>query len=264
MATPVGEYKPQVALVTGAAQGIGRSIAVRLAQDGYDVAINDWGQQQIPKLDELAAEIKALGRKVAVVVADVTDDSSVKNMVKMAVDELGGLDIAIANAGVGLIAPVLDMTVEQFDRVINVNLRGVFLTYKYTGLQMVKQNRGGRILGASSALGKKGNEAVSAYSSSKFAIRGLTQCFSQEMAPHNITVNAYCPGVIHTSMTASSSDAQFGGGHGAALKHLLGFGNGPSAGPEVVASIVSYLVKPEAYFISGQSIAVAGGAFTMD
>lgn len=264
MSTQAEQYQPRVALVTGAAQGIGRSIALRLAQDGYDVAINDWGLEQMSKLETLAQEIRAMGRNAAVVIGDVGVEGDVKAMVSNTVKELGSLDIAVANAGIAFGTPLLETTTEDFDRIMNINVRGVFLTYKYAALKMVKQGRGGRIIGASSVLGKKGNSKLSAYCATKFAVRGLTQSFAQEMAPHNITVNAYSPGVITTPMTASAQDASFGGGHGESLKHLMGFGGGPSAGPDVISSLVSYLVKPEAYFITGQSWAVAGGAFVMD
>ncbi|EPS95067.1 NAD-binding protein [Fomitopsis schrenkii] len=135
------------------------------------------------------------------------------------------------------------------------------LCYKYAARQMIKQGGGGRILGAASILGKHGGPVAASYVASKFAVRGLTQCLALELAPHHITVNTYAPGVILTPMTDMGAlDESKGGGHGTATKWVCGMPpDGPDAGPEVVSSLVSYLVKPEAYFITGQSITMDGG-----
>ncbi|PCH44090.1 NAD(P)-binding protein [Wolfiporia cocos MD-104 SS10] len=210
---------PRVAIVTGAAQGIGRDIAIRLADDGLDVAVNDIptkGEQ----LQELVAEIRLKNRRAMAVLADVSSEDEVIAMIARVVDELGGVDM-VANVGVLLVKPLLDTSVDEWERTISINVRGTMLCYKYAAKQMIKQGRGGRIIG---------NAMFSAYSTSKFGIRGLTQ--SHEFAPYNITVNAYAPGIINTAM-----------------------GNCP----EVISSLVSYLAKPEAHFITGQTIMVNGG-----
>jgi len=165
----------------------------------------------------------------------------------------------IANAGIAFNGLMVDMTVENWDRMMAVNLRGVMLCYKYAARQMIKQGRGGRIIGASSLFGKQGPRLFSAYAASKFAVRGLTQSSAQELAEHSITVNAYVPGIILTPMTAVGTDENFNGQHGDTIANVLGNLNSPRAGPDVVASLVSYLVKPEAHFITGQSISVSGG-----
>ncbi|KAJ6564649.1 hypothetical protein B0H19DRAFT_942453 [Mycena capillaripes] len=202
-----------VALVTGAAQGIGKSIALRLAEDGYDVAVNDISSNS-EKLDVVVAEIQAKGRKGAKCVADVSQDEQVKGMVEQVVEELGGLDAMIANAGV--VGKLVPITEHEWDGVMNINGRGPFLCYKYAGIQMVKQGRGGRIIGASSFAGKQGTDLTfgdikliglvgqasgTAYSASKFAVRGLTQAAAMEFGAHGITVNAYAPGAIDTPMS---------------------------------------------------------------
>lgn len=251
-------FVPRVAVVTGAAQGIGRVVALRLAADGLDIALNDM-QAKTAELDEVVGEIQALGRRAIAIPANVSIDEEVQRIVEKTVAELGGIDVFIANAGVSNRSAVVDIPVETWDRVISINLRGTMLCYKYAAQQMIKQRRGGRIIGASSGHGKRGSKFLSAYSATKFAIRGLTQSTSQELAEHNITVNSYAPGIILTPLTKSDADKQFGGHHGDALAALLELPNCPRAGPDVVASIVSYLVKPEAYFISGQSISLNGG-----
>ncbi|OCH91287.1 NAD(P)-binding protein [Obba rivulosa] len=259
---PLESYAPRVALVTGAGQGIGRAIALRLASEGIDLALND-----IPRnaevLDELAKELREKGRRVVPLIADVSVEEDVKAMVEKTVEELGELNVMIANAGIAHVAPVVETTVEAWERVFAVNVRGTMLCYKYAAAQMIKQGHGGRIIGASSVMGKKGCPMVSAYCSSKFAVRGLTQSLACELAQHNITVNAYAPGVILTAMTNNPRDLDKGEGkHGDSTKSLLGLPpSAPDAEPEVIASIVSYLVKPETYFITGQAISVDGGVY---
>ncbi|KAL6303212.1 NAD-binding protein [Sparassis latifolia] len=238
------EFNPRVAIVTGAGQGIGRAIALRLADDGLDIAVNDIASNSV-KLDEVVGEIQAKGRRAIPLIADVSVEAEVKTMVEKAVEELGGFDVMIANAGVGGGAkPLTEMSTETWDMVMSVNLRGTMLCYKFAAQHMIKQGRGGRIIGASSVLGKKGVAKTSAYSTTKFAIRGLTQCLAQELQPYNITVNAYAPGLILTQLSTFAFSR-----------------NGPEATPEVVASVVSYLIKPEAHFITGQSLSVNGGIY---
>ncbi|EMD36457.1 hypothetical protein CERSUDRAFT_115474 [Gelatoporia subvermispora B] len=250
---------PRIAIVTGAAQGLGLAIALRLADDGYDVAVNDLAVKS-EALQEVVSQIQAKGRRSMPAIADVSVEDEVRDMVSRVVGELGGLDVMVANAGVLSSGnTVIETTTQEWDNVMSVNLRGVMLSYKYAAMQMIKQGRGGRIVGASSAAGKRGFGNSSAYTSSKFAIRGLTQSFALELRPHNITVNAYAPGLIATVMLDHPDDAA-NGGRGSTMKKLLGLPpTHPHAEPETIASIVSYLAKPEAHFITGQSISVDGG-----
>ncbi|KAJ3477940.1 hypothetical protein NLI96_g10115 [Meripilus lineatus] len=262
MATSVPHtaYSPRVAIITGAAQGIGRETALRLAEDGLDVALNDI-PSKTKALQGLVDEIKAKGRNSIFIVGDVSSEEDVKNIVSTTAEKLGSVDVMVANAGIGAAAELLEMEVAEFDRVIAINVRGVMLSYKYAAEQMVKQGRGGRIIGASSVLGKQGGPGFTAYSASKFAVRGMTQAAAKELAPHAITVNAYAPGVIKTDMINHPQDNELGG-PGGVLKWRLGLQpDAPDADPSVIASIVSYLVKPEAYFITGQAIPVTGGVY---
>jgi len=248
--------QPRVAVVTGAARGIGKSIALRLADDGLDVAVNDLHDQK-ELLEGVVEDIQKKGRQAVAVCGDVSEEQDVKALIDKAVEKLGGVDVMVANAGIGSFESILDSTVENWDRIMRINTRGPMLAYKYAAKQMVKQGRGGRIIGASSICGKKGAVNLAAYSASKFAVRGLTQSAARELAEHGITVNAYAPGVIRTQMTASAADGDKG--HGSALLNILGAPNARSAEPDVVSSLVSYLVKPEAHFITGQTITTDGG-----
>ncbi|KAJ7850626.1 NAD-binding protein [Mycena olivaceomarginata] len=250
-----------IAFVTGAAQGIGRGIALRLAEDGFDVAVNDIPGNSA-KLDTVVAEIKQKGRESSAHLADVSEDENVKSMIEEVVKKHGGLDVMVANAGVPgpYRVQLTEVSVEQWDQVMNVNARGCFLCYKYAGLQMIKQGRGGRIIGASSIAGKKGFPLQGPYSASKFAIRGLTQAAASELGAHGITVNAYSPGAVETAMlTGATTNPQ----HAAALINkfkemsplkLVGT-------PEDIANLVSFLASKESQFITGQSISINGGLF---
>ncbi|KAG8777555.1 hypothetical protein FRC12_000318 [Ceratobasidium sp. 428] len=191
----------KVAIVTGAAQGIGRSISLRLAADGVDVAVNDLPQKQ-EALGQLVKEIEALGRRTIQVIADVSKETEVRDMVNKVVETLGGLDIMVANAGVIIKAePILELSEDVFDETMAINCKGVLYCYKAAAAQMIKQGRGGRIIGASSIFGLKGTSGNISYALSKFGVRAITQTAALEWGQHNITVNAYAPGLINTEMS---------------------------------------------------------------
>ncbi|KAF9458936.1 hypothetical protein BDZ94DRAFT_1070425 [Collybia nuda] len=247
----------RVALVTGGAQGIGRAIALQLASDGLDVAVNDIPSKSA-SLDSVVDEIKSLGRKAVALPSDVRKEEEVKNMVDKTVGELGRLDVMVANAGVPHVSSFMEADLDAWEALFSVNIRGVILCYKYAAKQMVKQGSGGRIIGASSICGLKGFANVGAYCASKAAVRSLTQTAALELAEHGITVNAYAPGVIETAMTTHESDAALGGAT-AATKLLLNIPNSKTAQPEVVAGLVSYIASPGSHFVTGQIISVDGG-----
>ncbi|TFY69562.1 hypothetical protein EVJ58_g355 [Rhodofomes roseus] len=202
-------YLSRVSIVTGASKGIGRDIALRLADDGLDVTINSRGGRD---LEEVAKEIRAKGRKALCYVGDVADETAVRGMVERTVETFGRLDVMVANAGAPVLDKLVELAVEDWDRCIAINLRSVMLCYKYAAVQMVNQGEGGRIIGGPQVCG---------YSASKFAIRGLTQCLAIELAAHKLTVNTYTPGVILTPMTdVGPLDKLYGGTHGAYTKHV--------------------------------------------
>ncbi|KAJ7139437.1 NAD-P-binding protein [Mycena epipterygia] len=253
----------KVVIVTGAAQGIGRGVALRLAEDGFDVAVNDLASQR-PALDLLVAEIQSKSRRSLAVVADVSVEDDVKAMIARVVDVLGSVDVMVANAGIAFSNTLLTTSCEEWDRTQAVNTRGVFLCYKYAALQMVSQGKGGRIIGACSMAGKRGNAMSIAYSTSKFAIRGLTQTL--ELGKLGITVNAYAPGPIDTPMTQTSVkimteqiEKQTGGPVDVNAM-LVGMTTvGRMGTTQDVASVVSFLASPHSDFITGQTISVDGG-----
>ncbi|ETW75224.1 hypothetical protein HETIRDRAFT_108168 [Heterobasidion irregulare TC 32-1] len=254
-----------VALVTGAARGIGRSVALRLASDGFDVVINDI-PANLDSLKVVASLIESTGRRARYIVADVSQETEVEKMVSEAVQNLGGLDVMVANAGIVLMKSFIETTADELDRILAVNIRGTFLCYKYAAKQMIVQ-------GACSGAGKKGQVTLAAYSASKFGIRSLTQTAALELGKHGITVNAYAPGPIKTQMCPSlarydprepklmgaspqmtiskSSSADLPLNKAAAL--------GKVGVPDDIAAVASFLASKEAHLITGQCINVDGG-----
>ena len=211
------ELEGKCAVVTGAARGLGRAMALALAAEGVNVAVADIGGKgknapgyELAGQDELettAVEIADIGVKSAAIRADVTDSAQVSDMVEQTIKRLGGLHILINNAGIIVAAPVLAMEESQWDAVMNVNLKGVFLCCKAVAAHMIDQ-RLGRIINISSVAGKRGHGGVSAYGASKAGVISLTQCLAEELGPFNITVNAICPGYLETAMwTGCLTDA---------------------------------------------------------
>ncbi|KAF8993614.1 hypothetical protein BDQ17DRAFT_1545961 [Cyathus striatus] len=223
---------PPVAVVTGASRGIGRAIALRLAQDGFNIHITATNSE---RLKDVKRSIEDLGKKCSIYVGDVSKEEVVKALIESAVDELGSVDVMVANAGICGLASITDMPVDDMDRHYEVNTRGTFLSYKYAAQQMIKQGRGGRIIGASSIAGKQGHPYLSGYVASKFAIRGLTQSAATEFGKYGITVNAYAPGAVETDMTKT-------------LRDITG------------DQTPDYAANPSG-FITGQSISINGGFF---
>ncbi|KAG8685406.1 hypothetical protein FRC09_014762, partial [Ceratobasidium sp. 395] len=236
----------RIAIVTGAAQGIGRAIALRFAADGVDVAVNDIPQKENLLL-ELVKEIELTGRKSIAIPGDVSKESEVKEMVTKTVDELGGLDIMVANAGIYEWYSILDIPEESFDKVMGVNCKGALFCYRAAAAQMIKQGRGGRIIGASSVYGHRAQGNIVSYVASKFAIRAITQTAAIEWGQHNITVNSYAPAFIDTPM-AHSVDDKVGAGTVQAIMQSACF---PRLGTsEEVASMVSFLASEGASYVT--------------
>jgi meso-butanediol dehydrogenase/(S,S)-butanediol dehydrogenase/diacetyl reductase len=250
------------AIVTGAARGIGRAIALRLAQDGFAVTVSDLESAQDAALG--VVEDVARGDGTArYAVADVSLRGDVEAAVTGHVQAYRGLDVMVANAGIAITAPLVETTLEQWRHTMEVNLTGVFHCYQAAAKQMIGQGQGGRLIGAASVAAHRGGIWQGAYSASKFGIRGLTQSVAQELAPHGITANVYSPGVVHTPMWESIDEEmtrRTGQPTGMAVQAMTqAIALGRLETPTDVAGVVSFLASPDAAYITGQSIVVDGG-----
>ncbi|KAH9949652.1 NAD-binding protein [Amylocystis lapponica] len=262
MASASPKAPARVAIVTGSIQGLGLAIALRLADDGLDIAVNDL-KSKGAEMQAVVSQIENKGRRAIAVGADISSEKEVQDLIATVVEKLGGVDVIVANAGIVFQKTMLETSTEEWDRMMAVNVRGVMLCYKYAALQMIKQGRGGRIIGASSIAGKRGLKTLSAYSAAKFAVRGLTQSAAQELAKHKITVNGYAPGFIITPMSTGlmTEDKHAG----ADFKKQVGVDpDCPDATPDVISSAVSYLASPEAYFVNGQTLVIDGAGTYLD
>lgn len=237
------------ALVTGGNRGIGKAIALRLAQAGADIMINYVGSEDEAKAT--VAEIEALGVKAACCYADVSDGSQVEQLFATMVQELGGVDILVNNAGITRDALLLRLSEADFDAVLATNLRGAFLCMKQASKLMMKQ-RFGRIINISSVVALRGNAGQVNYAASKAGIIGMTKSLAKELASRKVTVNALAPGFIETAMTADLPEA-------ARSKMLESIPAGRMGQPEDVAAAALFLASKEAAYITGQVLRVDGG-----
>ena len=250
----------RVAIVTGAGRGIGKAIALRLAKDGLDVVVND---VNAINLERVAKEIKEMGCKCLSIVADVSNKDQVYSMVDQVVSEFGRLDVMVANAGITFVKPFIEVTVEEWDNIFNINSKGVFLCDQAAAKQMIKQ-KSGKIINCSSIAGVQGTtNLLSIYSGTKFAVRGFSQVLSRELAEYGITVNVYCPGVVDTEMWGEADEVMtkyMGIPKGGAFKHYSqGIPLGRPEVPADVAGAVSFLASHDSDYMTGQTIVVDGG-----
>jgi len=238
----------QVALVTGGARGIGREIARLFAQHGADVALFDVNAEP---LGQTAAELRALGRRAEGFVVDVTDGKQVDDGVAKVLDKRGRIDILINNAGVTQDGLLIRMDDAQWDRVLDINLKGTFLCTRAAARQMLKQRRG-RIVNIASIVGIIGNPGQANYAASKAGIIGLTKAVAKELASRGITCNAIAPGFIKTEMTDALPEP-------ARQRLLEAIPMGALGEPLDVARAALFLVSDAARYITGHVLVVDGG-----
>ncbi|MDO6442677.1 MULTISPECIES: acetoin reductase [unclassified Marinobacter] len=250
----------KVALVTGAGQGIGRAIALRLARDGADIAVVDLNDEN---MQAVADEVRALGRKATIFKADVSKRDEVYAAIDHAEKELGGFDIIVNNAGIANIQSIANVTPEEVDKIFKVNVEGVLWGTQAAAAKFKQHGTKGKIINASSIAGHEGFPLLSIYSATKFAVRALTQASAKEFASDGITVNAYCPGVVGTDMwveidkrMAEITGAKIGESYD---KFVGGIALGRAQTPEDVAAFVSFLAGPDADYMTGQAPLIDGG-----
>ena len=251
-----------VAVVTGSARGIGQGIAQRLGADGHQVIVADLPSMQ-DGVNETVAAIEKAGGKATGAEVDVTDEESLSRLVEVAVDAGGKLDVFVANAGIAQVEPLIDYSKADFEKIVDVNLTGVFLSYRAAAKQMIEQGNGGKIIGAASIVAFRPFALLSPYSAAKWAVRGLTQGAAMEWAKHGITVNAYGPGIVGTAMWDLIDEklaAEEGLAKGEAIKKYAGdILMGRVSVPEDVANLVSFLASEDSDYITGQTMLVDGG-----
>ncbi|KAE9373362.1 acetoin dehydrogenase-like protein [Stipitochalara longipes BDJ] len=257
------DYGKRHVIVTGSSRGIGKAIAIRLAEDGFDVCINDIPANQAG-IDETVKEIRALGRQSYGHAADVSKLSEVEGLIEASVQHLGPLNVMIANAGIAQVKALLDLTEDDVRRMFEVNVFGVFNCYSAAAKQLIKQGTGGKLVGCASIVAFKPFAMLSHYSASKWAVRGFTQAFAMEMAEHKITVNGYAPGIVGTAMW-DLIDEELGKKKGlekgeTIKKYVTDLtALGRTSVPEDVAKTVSYLASPDSDFMTGQTLIIDGG-----
>jgi 3-oxoacyl-[acyl-carrier protein] reductase len=241
----------KTALVTGASRGIGRAIAIVLAEAGADVAVNYAGSEKAA--EEVVRQIEALGRRAFKIQADVASSAQVDEMVKQVLDRFGRLDILVNNAGITRDNLIMRMKEEEFDQVINTNLKGVFNCIKAVTRPMMKQ-RSGRIINISSVVGVLGNPGQANYVAAKAGVIGLTKASARELASRGITVNAVAPGFIETDMTDKLSEET----RQQLMQQIPLARLGQT---EDIARVVRFLASDDAAYMTGQTLHVDGGMY---
>ena len=239
----------RAALVTGGGRGIGRAICLALAAQGYNVAVNYAASSAAA--EQTAADCRAYGVEAVALQADVTDPAACQTLVDTAAKTFGRLDVLVNNAGVTADKLILRMQPEDFDKVINANLKGAFFCCKAACKLMMRQ-RYGRIVNISSVVGLHGNAGQANYAASKAGLIGLTKSLAKEFAARGVTVNAVAPGFIGTDMTNAMTDA-------AKQAAVASIPAGRIGAPEDVANAVAFLAGENAAYITGQVLCVDGG-----
>ncbi|MCH4170690.1 MAG: acetoin reductase [Lactobacillus sp.] len=249
----------KTAIITGSGQGIGRGIALQLAEDGFNIVVADLNADTAAST---AAEIKALGVDSLPLVADVSDAAAFKAMVDEAHEHFPTIDVLVNNAGIAQVGTLEETSAADFDKIFKINVNSVFYGLKAVAPIMRAQG-GGKIINAASIAAHQGIELLGPYSATKFAIRGLTQAAAQELAKDHITVNAYAPGIVLTPMwdlidkrMSEIHDVPIGD---SLQKFIDGIALGRGETPQDVAGLVSFLASEKANYITGQTMIVDGG-----
>ena len=242
----MGESK--VAIVTGSARGIGKAIAMKFAKDGYDVVISDILQDVA---EQTAKEIEELGQKALVVVADVSKAEDAERLINETVNAFGRLDVLVNNAGITRDNLAIRMKENEWDMVLNINLKGTFLCSQAAAKFMMKK-RTGRIVNIASVSGILGTAGQANYASSKAGVIALTKALARELGPRNITVNAVAPGYIITEMTEKLPDK-------VKEEYLSQIPLKRGGTPEDVANVVAFLASDAASYVTGTTLIVSGG-----
>jgi 3-oxoacyl-[acyl-carrier protein] reductase len=245
----MGKFDGKVAIVTGGSRGIGRAIALELGAQGAKVAVNY--HASAAAADEVVAAIKAAGSDALAVQADVSDPEQVNALFKAVTDAFGKVDILVNNAGITRDNVIMMLKPEDFDAVIDTNLRSAWLCSKVASRGMMKQ-RSGRIINITSVVGIAGNGGQTNYAASKAGMIGLTKALAKEIASRGVTVNAVAPGFIASDMTAALSDDIM-------KKAIEAIPLGRQGSPEDVAKAVAFLASDDAAYITGQVLVVDGG-----
>lgn len=241
----------QVAIVTGASRGIGRSIALSLAGQGASLVING---NSASLLNDLAGDIQKLGRKCEITIGDIADPETSKKLVKTAIDKFGRIDILINNAGINMRSQTLDMSIEDWNKVLDVNLNGTLYACIAALPHMMQQNYG-KIVNVSSTTGKTPHRnAAPSYGAAKAGVNYLTQHLALEMAKYNMYVNAVCPGPIETDMSKQWTDSY-------RQEVLNRIPLGKLGTPQNVADAVLFLASSMSDFITGETININGGTY---
>ena len=249
----------RVAIVTGGANGIGRAISLRLAEEGTDVVVAD---MEIVPSNKVVNEIRALGKKAIATETDVSKSEEVNLLAKTTLDEFGRIDILVNNAGVSTMSPVISLTEEDWDVIMDVNAKGVFLVSQAVLPHMIAAGSG-KIVNIGSGAPKRGGVYLAHYAASKGAVLAFTRCLAKEVAEYHINVNSVCPGFIQTSMqdreVVWEGELLEMAPEAVRQSYVDRTPLGRLGQPEDVAGVVLFLASPDADFMTGQTVNVSGG-----
>ena len=271
------DLSDKVAVVTGSGRrkGIGEAVALRLADEGCSVVVSDLGEAKGERFSEdhvgtsdameaVAEDVRQRGVRAIAVPCDVRDEADVERLMQRTVDELGRIDVLVNNAGVGyLMGAVTEVSVEDWDAVLGVNLRGPFLCTKHAARHMTERGGGGRVINIASQAAKSGFAFAAAYTASKHGLVGLTRSNAVELAPHGITVNAVCPNHVTTGLGDWQNTFFSSAGGQSYDDYLQGIRDRIPLGRvglvEDIAKAVAWLASPQADYVTGEAMNVSGG-----